>query len=310
MADNPLLTEAPQTEAPHRASAAGLSAAPSVAAPAAPDETAFAKLNLALHVRARRADGYHELETLFAFVDAGDRLSVAPADELSLTVGGPFAAALADEDSADNLVLRAARAMQAHFGVSAGAAIRLDKHLPVAAGLGGGSADAAAAARALARLWRLDADAVALVAAIGGLGADVPVCVASRTVIGRGIGDAMSPWPGAAALTGTPLLLVNPRVACPTGPVFRAWDGVDRGPLGDDPALWRNDLEAGAVALVPEIADCLAALRGCAGTRMVRMSGSGATCFVLFADAAARDAAEQAIHAARPGWWTMTGALR
>jgi len=271
-------------------------------------ETACAKINLALHVRARRADGYHEIESLFAFVDDGDRLSVEPAGDLTLHVTGPFAGAL--EDGADNLVLRAARAMQDCFGVREGAAIRLEKRLPIAAGLGGGSADAAAAARALARLWRIDADEAALIAAIGGLGADVPVCVASRMTLGRGIGDRMEPWRGAAHWLGMPVLLVNPGAACPTGPVYRAWDGVDRGPLTDDPADWRNDLEAGAAALAPPVAEVLAALRPCEGASMVRMSGSGATCFALFGDAAVRDAAEQAIRAAHPGWWTMTGTLR
>lgn len=271
-------------------------------------ETAPAKINLALHVRARRPDGYHEIETLFAFVDAGDRLSVEPADDLTLILSGPFAGELAGE--ADNLVLRAARAMRAHFGATAGAAIRLDKRLPVAAGLGGGSADAAAAARALARLWRLDADEGALVAATGGLGADVPVCVGSRMTVGRGIGDHMEPWPQAEHWRGRPVLLVNPGVACPTGPVYRAWNGIDRGALGDDPMGWRNDLEPGAAMIAPPVADVLAALRGCADASMVRMSGSGATCFALFDEAAARDAAARAVRDAHPGWWTMTGALR
>ncbi len=271
-------------------------------------ETACAKINLALHVRARRADGYHEIETLFAFVDDGDRLSVEPADVLSLVLSGPFAGPLVNE--ADNLVLRAARAMQAHFGVRAGATIRLEKRLPIAAGLGGGSADAAAAARALARLWRLDADDEALVAAIGGLGADVPVCVAARMAIGRGIGDDRAVWPQAPQWAGRPVLLVNPGVPCPTGPVYRVWDGIDRGPLTDDVAGWRNDLEPGAVALVPQVAGVLDALRKCAGTTLVRMSGSGATCFALFGDAEARDAAGHAIGGAHSDWWTMAGALR
>lgn len=271
-------------------------------------ETAFAKINLALHVRSRRADGYHLIESLFAFVDDGDRVEAAPASELSLHLTGPFAGEL--DGGGDNLVLRAARAMQAHFGVGKGAAILLDKRLPVAAGLGGGSADAAAAARALNRLWCLDADEAALTAAIGALGADVPACLASRTLIGRGIGDEMAPHAGAAALTGRPVLLVNPRIACPTGPVYRQWDGVDRGPLGEDAANWRNDLEPGALALVPPIAAVLEALRGMAGAEMVRMSGSGATCFALFGDVAARGGAERAIARAHPGWWTMTGALR
>lgn len=271
-------------------------------------ETAWAKINLALHVRARRADGYHEIESLFAFVENGDRLSVEPAVDLTLAMTGSFAEMLESEH--DNLVLRAARAMQTRFGVREGAAIRLDKRLPIAAGLGGGSADAAAAARALARLWRLEADEEALIAVIGGLGADVPVCVGSRMVIGRGIGDHMEPWPQAEHWRGVPVLLVNPGVASATGPVYRVWDGIDRGALGGEPAGWRNDLEPGALALAPAIADVLAALRGCEGASFVRMSGSGATCFALFDDARARDAAERAIRAGHPGWWTMTGALR
>lgn len=272
-------------------------------------ETAYAKINLALHVRARREDGYHLIESLFAFADDGDRITVSAAPDLRLSLAGPFGAEL-EAAGEDNLVLRAARAMQAHFGVGQGAAIRLDKRLPVAAGLGGGSADAAAVARALDRLWGLNADEAALIAAIGALGADVPVCVASRTVMGRGIGDEMAPWPGAASLRGRPLLLVNPGAACPTGPVYRQWDGVDRGAPGDDPTGWRNDLEAGAVTLVPVIAEVLAALRQAGGASLVRMSGSGASCFALFDDAARRDSAWQAVRAAHPGWWTMGGAIR
>ena len=271
-------------------------------------EIAYAKINLALHVRARRADGYHLLESLFAFADDGDRIEVEPASELSLRLTGPFAPGL--EGDGDNLALRAARAMQSRFGVDAGAAIRLDKRLPVAAGLGGGSADAAAVARALARLWGLDAGEAELIEAVGPLGADVAVCVASRTVIGRGIGDEMTPWQRADDWSGAPVLLVNPGLACPTGPVFRQWDGIDRGPLGDAPTGWRNDLEVGALALVPQIGELLSALRDVAGARFVRMSGSGATCFALFETAVTRDAAKQAISSAHPGWWTMGGALR
>jgi len=275
-------------------------------------ETAFAKINLALHVRARREDGYHLIESLFAFIDDGDRLEVAPAPDLRLRLTGPFAAELegGGGKSEDNLVLRAARAMQGHFGVNAGASILLDKRLPVAAGLGGGSADAAAVARALNRLWNLGADEAALIRAIGPLGADVPVCLAARTAIGRGIGDELLPSADAAGLTGRPVLLVNPRIACPTGPVYRLWDGVDRGPLGEEATGWRNDLEPGALALVPQVAAVLETLRGMAGAEIVRMSGSGATCFALFGDAAARDEAERAVARARPGWWTMPGALR
>lgn len=271
-------------------------------------ETAFAKVNLALHVRARRDDGYHIIESLFAFVDDGDRITLAPAQQLTLTISGPFGVNLSADD--DNLILRAARAMQAHFGVTQGAHIRLEKRLPIAAGLGGGSADAAAAARALNRLWRVNADDAALIAAIGALGADVPVCVGSHMVVGKGVGDEMSPWPDAGDYAGQPIMLVNPVIPCPTGPVFRAWDGVDHGPLGQEERAWRNDLESGAIALVPVIADVLAALRPLAGARLVRMSGSGASCFALFDDVALRNAARERIRAAHPGWWVMAGLLR
>lgn len=266
-------------------------------------ETAYAKINLALHVRAREPDGYHRIETIFAFAEDGDELSVVPADGLSLAVTGPFGEALAGEG--DNLVLRAARALAEHCGVSKGAALTLDKRLPVASGIGGGSADAAAALRLLRRFWGLEIGDAALHDIAAGLGADVPACLASRTMRGEGRGDALTPFdlPG---LAGTPLLLVNPRVPLATAPVFRAWDGVDRGPLAD----WesgRNDLEAPARALVPEIGAVLAAL---AGVRVARMSGSGATCFGLFASAGERDAAAARIAADRPDWWLLPTCLR
>lgn len=250
-------------------------------------ETAYAKLNLALHVRAREADGYHRIETIFAFCEDGDVITAEPAEALSLDVTGPFAGALAGEG--ENLVLRAARA------AAATAALTLDKRLPVAAGLGGGSADAAAVLRLFGGTM---ADAAAL-------GADVPACLLSRTSRGEGRGDAIEPLdlPG---LSGTPVLLVNPNIPLATGPVFKAWDGVDRGPLGD----WesgRNDLEAAARALVPEIGAVLEAL---AGARVARMSGSGATCFGLYDNEAARDAAATRIATERPGWWLSQTRLR
>lgn len=250
-------------------------------------ETAYAKLNLALHVRAREADGYHRIETIFAFCEDGDVVTAGPADTLSLDVTGPFADALAAES--DNLVLRAARAVEATV------AITLDKRLPVSAGLGGGSADAAAVLRLFGGTM---ADAAAL-------GADVPACLLSRTARGEGRGDQLEPA-DIAGLSGTPVLLVNPNVPLPTGSVFKGWDGVDRGPLGD----WesgRNDLEAPARALVPEIGTVLEAL---SGARIARMSGSGATCFGLYENEAAREAAAARIAAAKPGWWLSQTRLR
>jgi 4-diphosphocytidyl-2-C-methyl-D-erythritol kinase len=250
-------------------------------------EIAYAKLNLALHVRAREADGYHRIETMFAFCEDGDVVTAEPADALSLDVTGPFAGALAGEG--DNLVLRAARI------VGATAALTLEKRLPVAAGLGGGSADAAA-------VLRLFGGSVADAAA---LGADVPACLLSRTARGEGRGDELHAVEE-LGLAGTPVLLVNPNIPLPTGPVFAGWDGVDHGPLGD----WetgRNDLEAPARALVPEIGAVLEAL---AGARLARMSGSGATCFGLYENEAAREAAAARISALRPDWWLSQTRLR
>ncbi len=280
-------------------------------AKAAP-ETAYAKINLALHVRRRMPDGYHALETLFAFCTDGDMLEVAPADDLSLAIEGPFGQGLSA--GGDNLVLRAAAALRAATGTTAGAAIRLDKHLPVASGIGGGSADAAAALRLLVRFWGCDISAEALHAIAAALGADVPACVASRTCRGEGRGDTLDFLPD-GALAGMPVLLVNPRVAVPTGPVFQRWDGIDRGALaaGDPLAAaraGRNDLELPARALQPVIGAVVAALAAQPGVTLARMSGSGATCFALFDGVAARDAAERSIAAARPDWWRLATALR
>jgi len=271
-------------------------------------ETAHAKLNLALHVRSRRADGYHELETLFAFCADGDLLrgAVRPDGALTLAIEGPFAADL--PAGADNLVLRAAHALRDAGGVPWGADLILDKRLPIASGIGGGSADAAAALRLLLRLWDLRPMDIDLPAIAAALGADVPACLASRTLFGSGTGVALEPVD--LPLAGSPVLLVNPLVECPTGRVYAGWDGVDRGPL--DPAGWRrgrNDLAAGAVALVPEIDDVLAVLRAQLPL-VARMSGSGATCFALFAGEADRDAAAERIGADHPDWWVMASALR
>ncbi len=268
-------------------------------------EIAPAKINLALHLRRRRPDGYHDLETIFAFTAFGDTLTVVPATDLSLSVSGGFAdAAGAGED---NLVLRAARALAAAAGVTAGAAMTLDKQIPVAAGLGGGSADAAAALRLLSRLWGLDWPAVRLEVIAAGLGADVPACVQSHTCFGTGRGDALTPW--SDDLAGTPVLLVNPRVAVPTGPVFAGWDQQDRGGIiaGTPLTALRNDMTAAALAIAPVIGDVLAALEA-TQPMLARMSGSGATCLALYAGIAARDAA--AAQLAPHGWWQAASVLR
>ncbi len=267
-------------------------------------ETAYAKINLALHVRRRREDGYHELETLFAFVDAGDVLTAKPAEQDSITTLGEFAAVL--DNPFDNLVARALNALPRPQGL----AVTLEKNLPVAAGLGGGSADAGAVFRIVEALHGLPDDWPARAAR---LGADVPACVLSRTHIGLGTGTEQLPVED--DLAGTPVLLVNPRVPLSTGPVFKAWasvgDGEDRGALPQGPASriareGRNDLEAPAIALCPVIAEVLAALQA-THPWLARMSGSGATCFALYDTREARDAAAAAMPS---GWWTMAGRLR
>lgn len=267
-------------------------------------EIAYAKINLALHVRARRPDGYHEIETLFAFAEDGDRLFATPAGELTLEIEGEHAGGLAGED--DNLVLRAARALREAFGVKDGAAIRLDKRLPVAAGLGGGSADAAAAIRLLSRLWRIDWRDSRVAGIARTLGADVPACLESRTCFGSGRGDALTPF-DARDLAGKPLLLVNPGVPLSTAAVFKAWDGADRGAL--QPERWpqaRNDLEAPAMEIVPQIGLLLGDLAGREGAEFIRMSGSGATCFALF------ETEERCAAAARnlSQFWTLATRIR
>jgi 4-diphosphocytidyl-2-C-methyl-D-erythritol kinase len=267
-------------------------------------ETARAKVNLALHVLGRRADGFHALDTLFGFTEAGDGLEAEPADALSLEIAGPFAAAL---EPGDNLVLRAAEALRKLYGVGEGAALRLDKRLPVAAGLGGGSADAAAALRLLVRMWRIDAAEADLLALAATLGADVPACLLSRTVRGQGRGDRLVP--ASLLLGGTPILLVNPGAALPTAEVFNRWTGPGSGALPDDPLAGGNDLEPAALAIAPAIGDVLDRLGACPGLRLARMSGSGATCFGLFESEATRDAADAAIGDERPAWWRLATCL-
>lgn len=266
-------------------------------------ETAFAKINLALHVRRRREDGYHALETLFAFVDNGDLIEVLPGGADSIILSGEFSPQLTQ--SQDNIVLDALAAVPHKSPWT----VLLDKRLPVAAGLGGGSADAGAIFRLIEQSQGLPTDWQARASA---LGADVPACVASRTCIGQGTGTELAPV--ADDLSGTPVLLVNPRLPLSTGPVFRAWDGADRGPLPQGTAreialAGRNDLEAPAISLCPQIADVLAAL-GETQPLLARMSGSGATCFALYERHDAMRKALEYIDEQHPEWWLMGGQLR
>lgn len=271
-------------------------------------EFAPAKINLCLHVTGRRADGYHLLDSLVVFAGVGDQVSGTLADPPSLSVEGPKAEGLTGEG--DNLVLRAARAM----GVSA--RIVLEKHLPVSSGIGGGSADAAATLRLLARL---SGRALPEAAAVLALGADVPVCLAGRPARMTGIGEGLAPLP---PLPEVWLVLANPGVALSTPAIFRALARADNAPLPRDlPRLrsaadlaafmmmQRNDLEPPALALEPVIGRVKAALSAQAGCLMARMSGSGATCFGLFADPLAAHAAARAIRAAEPGWWVADAPL-
>jgi 4-diphosphocytidyl-2-C-methyl-D-erythritol kinase len=262
-------------------------------------EIAPAKLNLALHVRGKLPDGRHAIETVFAFCTDGDRLSARAAVELTLEVVGPFAGDI----NGDNLVLTAAQRLAESAGVASGAALILDKRLPVASGIGGGSADAAAALRLLTSLWNVAPSHAQEVAP--GLGSDVPACLLSLPMRGEAAGDVLSPI-APFEPSGAPVLLVNPRVPLSTAEVFARWDGEDRGPLGD----WReggNDLEAPAMALVPQIGSVLGWLSAQAGANFVRMSGSGATCFALFDSEEERDGAEDAVPRE---WWRLATFLR
>lgn len=278
-----------------------------------PQEAAPAKVNLYLHVLGRRPDGYHVLDSLAVFAGAGDVLRAESADGLSLEVCGPFAAGLAAE--ADNLVLRAARALAGHVGTVPRARLVLDKRLPVASGIGGGSADAAAALRLLRRLWGVRVEDAALRALAAGLGADVPVCVEARPARMGGVGDVLDPAP---RLPPCGMVLVNPGVGVSTPAVFRARTGPfsaaaglpegweSAGAMASDLARLSNDLEAPAMALCPAVADVLAWLRSRPGCLLARMSGSGATCFGLFAD---RAAAARGAQGTPPGWWAWGGGL-
>ena len=264
-------------------------------------EIAYAKLNLALHVREKLPDGYHRIETVFAFCEDGDELSAEHASAPSLKLSGEFAGGLL---RADNLVDKAAAALRDACGIEEPAALSLHKRLPVASGLGGGSADAAAALRVLSRLWNLPMPVERLEEIGRKLGADVAACVRSTSVRGVNRGDILEPID--IGIGGTPVLLVNPRVELPTGEVFARWDGVDRGELED----WRdgrNDLEAAASSIVPQIGGILAWLSAQRGANCVRMSGSGATCFALFDNDAARD---QAAIAVPREWWRLATRLR
>jgi 4-diphosphocytidyl-2-C-methyl-D-erythritol kinase len=283
-------------------------------------ENAPAKVNLTLRVLARRADGYHELESLVAFADRHDRLSFAPGGVLSLTLSGATAAQAGAD--ADNLVLKAARALAARIPSISLGAFHLEKNLPVAAGLGGGSSDAAAALRLIMRANGLAPGAPQPYDAARATGADVPVCLNPRPQLMRGIGERLSE---PLTLPSLPAILVNPGVALATKDVFAGWKpgGTAAAPL-DLAAIAKlesrdqllpilqsqpNDLEAVAIALQPAIADVLSALHGFASCQLARMSGSGATCFGLFPSAAEAEIAAKILRAKYLNWWVQACTL-
>ena len=281
--------------------------------------TAFApaKVNLYLHIIGQRTDGYHLLDSLIAFADIGDRITAEPATTLSLEISGPEASGLTNPGQG-NLVLRAARLLADHAGTTQGAALHLEKNLPIAAGIGGGSSDAAAALRVLAALWHLSIGEEALRNLGARLGADLPACLYGRAAWLGGVGDRVEPAPN---LPEAGILLANPRKELPTAAVFAA----RRGPFGDAGRLAampgnaiglaqalvprRNDLTGAAIGLVPEIDAVLARLARLPGALIARMSGSGATCFALFSDRSAAKEARMALASAEPDWWCAGGGL-
>ncbi|MDB5591156.1 4-(cytidine 5'-diphospho)-2-C-methyl-D-erythritol kinase [Enterovirga sp.] len=292
------------------------------AAAAALTTRAPAKVNLTLHVLGRRPDGYHELDSLVVFAGVHDRLSLVPGPELSLAVSGPRADAAGP--TGDNLVLRAARALvERRPGLRVGA-FHLVKRLPAAAGIGGGSSDAAGALRLLARLNGLALDAPEVADAARATGADIPVCLDPTARMMRGAGERVGP---ALALPPLFAVLVNPGVAVPTPSVFRALGLVpgERRPAAATPeqdwpaepwallarlAAARNDLEAPALGLAPALADALGRLSRSPECRLAPMSGSGATVFGLFPDCHAAARAARVIQADRPAWWVKPTLLR
>lgn len=273
-------------------------------------EFAPAKVNLYLHVTGKRNDGYHLLDSLVTFADVGDHVDITPADDLILDYAGPFGASL--PDPSENLVLRAAQILQNKYNISNGAHITLTKNLPVASGIGGGSADAAAAIRGLCRLWGIDASTAAVMDLALSLGADVPVCLRDHNTIMRGIGEDFTDLEHFPSMHA---ILVNPGVGVSTPKVFKARTG-DFTPTSDwvdrreDVSTFierltetQNDLESPAISLAPVVADVLGILNNLDGVLLARMSGSGATCFALLTSLDAAQAGIAHLKHVHPEWW-------
>ena len=282
--------------------------------------TAFAKINLYLHVVGKRADGYHLIESLVAFASLGDRLIVTPSEELRLEISGPFAAPLHAANTSENLVLRAARRLADEAGVRAEALLSLEKRLPIAAGLGGGSADAAVALLSLSALWKVNISADDMARIALELGADVPVCLGGRASIVTGVGEIIEPTP---SLPEAHVILANPQLDLETAHVYRALRREDwsrRSAIGENPggsaralarllADRRNDLERPAMRLAPVITDVLAKLSDLPDCLLARMSGSGATCFALFANPSAAGDGALRLSRRHPSWWIRAAPL-
>lgn len=279
-------------------------------------EQAPAKINLTLRVLGRRQDGYHELESLVAFADLTDTLSLQPGNASALDVSGPFAAA--SGKISDNLVLKAVEALRQRKGGLKAGHFRLEKNIPVAGGVGGGSADAAAALRLLARVNGMSVDDPRLASAAAAVGADVPVCLASRPCIMRGVGDLLS---DPLDLPPLAAVLVNPNVPLATRDVFAKFSGtpVGKKPLAKVPITFDgmiefllengNDLTQAAIACAPVISEMLIALRALPAVRLVRMSGSGPTCFALFVSPGEAAAAAHRLGSERKDWWVRAAAI-
>ncbi len=281
-------------------------------------ETARAKVNLTLHIKGKRSDGYHELESLVVFADVCDELVFSPASEDSLSLEGPFAGLVDGE----NLVLKAKRAVASWLGVTINGDFRLKKNIPVAAGLGGGSSDAAAAIRALLKVYGGMENAKTFVKPSAVIGADVPVCLQNVAAWMCGLGERVTPVSG---LTPLPAILVNPRIKLSTASVFRTLNAkplqTEAGPppsfhgwkTPQEAAVWlnegRNDLEAPAIALEPAVDKVLGTLRGLNGCLLSRLSGSGPTCFGIFTSQDAAREAAQEIERSYPKWWVQATIL-
>ena len=278
--------------------------------------SAPAKVNLTLHITGQRTDGYHLLDSLVVFVDVFDQISATLANDLTLTVGGPFSAGIPTDDS--NLVMRAARALQTERGVTKGAKLHLDKHLPHAAGIGSGSSDAAITLAMLADLWDVP-PLVPTSPEVIALGADVPVCLqAPNPVRMSGIGELLTPVP---RLPDCALVLVNPRVDVPTGPVFDGLAtkrntsmnilpaGLDIGGFAAWLAAQRNDLETPAKQIAPDVSEALAKLRSMPQVMHAAMSGSGATCYGLTRTVAEARQVARTIQVSKMGWWVAPAAV-